>query len=267
LANQADLCFSGGYTERGIVGAHGFLSECIVEHAEHLVPVPPELAAVAPLVESLTTPEKALRRIDNARAHLPLPPENMHGVQRALVTGAGPIALLAVLALRLRGIETVCLARQAPDGPAAGLASQAGAQYVELRSVDLSQPQATLGEFDAIVEATGAAEMAVPLLGALARNGVLDLVGGGGGPVVSLSPRLLGGMLGKNLTLLGSVNANQADWQHAVADLAAMRQRFPGVVDALVTHTYPLASLSDTATAVVAFERQPGQIKAVVELA
>jgi threonine dehydrogenase-like Zn-dependent dehydrogenase len=261
LADQADLCFTGGYTERGIVGAHGFLSQHIVERAEHLIPVPAELAPVAPLVESLCTPEKALRRIDNARAHLPLPPENMHGVQRALVTGAGPIALLAVLALRLRDIETVILARQVPDGPAAQLASQVGAQYVELRTVDMSQPAARLGEFDAIIEATGAAEIAVPMLGALARNGVLDLVGGGSGDPVTVSPRLLGAMLGRNLTLLGSVNANPADWQLAVHDLTAMRQRFPGCVEALITHTYAMDEV-DTA-----FERVPGQIKAVVEVA
>jgi threonine dehydrogenase-like Zn-dependent dehydrogenase len=260
LANQADLCFSGGYTERGIVGAHGFLAEHIVEHAGHLVPVPAEIGHVAPLVESLTTPEKALRRIDNARAHLPVPADDLHGVQRALVTGAGPIALLAMLALRLRGIQTVVLARQAPDGPAARLASQTGAEYVELRSVDLNQPARSLGEFDAIIEATGAAEMAVPMLGALARNGVLDLVGGGGGQAVSVPPRLLGGMLGRNLTLLGSVNANPADWQLAVHDLVAMRQAFPGVVEALITHTY---AMQDTH---VAFERLPGQIKAVVEI-
>lgn len=260
-ADQADLCFTGGYTERGIVGEHGFMSQRIVDRAEHLIPVPAEMAHVAPLVESLCTPEKALRRIDNARAHLPLPPENMHGVQRALVTGAGPIALLAVFALRLRDIETVVLARQAPDGPAARLASQVGAQYVELRSVDMRQPAARLGEFDAIIEATGAVEMAVPMLGVLARNGVLDMVGGGGGDPVQIPPRLLGSMLGRNLTLLGSVNANPADWQTAVRDLAAMRQRFPGAVEALITHTY---TMQDVETA---FERVPGQIKAIVEIA
>ena len=61
----------GNIRERGIVGLHGFLAEQIVDHEDNLIPVPPELAEVAPLVESLT-PEKALRRIANARAHLPV---------------------------------------------------------------------------------------------------------------------------------------------------------------------------------------------------
>src|SRR5712691_6099303 len=175
---QADLCFTGKIRERGIVGLHGFLSERIVDKEDNLIRVPDKLAAVAPLVESLCTPEKALRRIGNARAHLPAQAGPLHGVQRALVTGAGPIALLAVMALRLRDIPTWALARSPANGPAARLVEQAGATYVPLQEVDLDQPQARLGAFDTIIEATGAAELCVGMFGALGPNGVLDLVGG-----------------------------------------------------------------------------------------
>src|SRR5579859_2544816 len=140
---QADLCFTGNIRERGIVGLHGFLAERIVEGEPHLVRVPPELQAIAPLVESLCTPEKALRRIGNARAHLPATGE-LYGVERALVTGSGPIAILAVMALRLRGIATWQLARQPNDGPAAELAARLGATYVTLGEVNPEDPQARL---------------------------------------------------------------------------------------------------------------------------
>jgi threonine dehydrogenase-like Zn-dependent dehydrogenase len=259
-ANQFDLCFTGRVRERGIVGLHGFLSERIVEREEHLIRVPDELSEVAPLVESLCTPEKALRRIGNARAHLPTG-GTMNGVHRALVTGSGPIALLAVTALRLRDIPTWCVARQPSDGLAAQLVGRTGATYVRLQDVDLDQPQAALGGFDAIIEATGAAEIGVAMLGALAPNGVLDLVGGGGGDPVLIKPGLLGSMLGRNLTLIGSVNANPDDWQTSVRDLTDMRQRFPGVVEALITHRFEMQDVD------VAFERVPGQIKAVIDIA
>jgi glucose 1-dehydrogenase len=260
-AGQADLCFSGAYRERGIVGLHGFLSERIVEREGELVPVPAELGPVAPLVESLTTPEKALRRIDNARAHLPLDGGgDLHGVRRALVTGSGPIALLAVMALRLLDIDTYDLARQPLDGPAARIIQDVGATYVPLAEVDLDRPQERLGEFDAIIEATGAVEVALPMIGALARNGVLDLAGGGAGPTFGVKPGLFGSMVGRNLTVLGSVNANADDWRAAVRDLRAMQARFPGVVERLITHTF---TFDDVA---VAFERVPGQIKAVFDI-
>jgi glucose 1-dehydrogenase len=258
--DQADLCFTGRIRERGIVGLHGFLAERVVERSEHLIRVPADLAEVAPLVESLCTPEKALRRIDNARAHLPTN-GMLHGVRRALVTGTGPIAMLAVMALRLRDIPTCVVARQPSEGLAAQLVARTGADYVALQTVDLDQPRERIGEFDAIIEATGAAELGVAMLGALARNGVLDLVGGTNHPgPIPIQPATLGSMVGRNLTLLGTVNANPDDWRNAVADLTAMRQRFPGVVEALITHRYTLDDAD------VAFDRLPGQIKAVIDL-
>jgi threonine dehydrogenase-like Zn-dependent dehydrogenase len=259
-AGQADLCFTGNIRERGIVGLHGFLSERIVDREEHLIRVPAELVDVAPLVESLCTPEKALRRIGNARAHLPVA-DPLLGMRRALVTGSGPIALLAVMALRLRGIPTWNVARQPAGGLAASLAERAGATYVPLQEVDLEQPRERLGAFDAIIEATGAVELSVGMLGALAPNGVLDLVGG---PperkAVPIHASALGAMVGRNLTLLGSVNANTDDWRAAVRDLTAMQHTFPGAVEALITHTFEMGDVG------VAFERVPGQIKAVIEI-
>jgi threonine dehydrogenase-like Zn-dependent dehydrogenase len=257
LDNQADLCFTGRIKERGIVGLHGFLSERIVEHEAFLIRVPPDLAQVAPLVESLTTPEKALRRIANARAHLP-----SVEIRTALVTGSGPIALLAVLALRLRNIPTTIVARQPAGGPAEALAQRCGASYVPLSEVDLDNPQSRLDAFDAIIEATGAAELCVAMLGALAPNGVLDLVGGvAERKTVPVQASLLGAMVGRNLTLLGSVNANADDWRAAVADLTAMRAAYPGVVEGLITHNFGMRDVD------IAFERVPGQIKAVIDIA
>src|SRR5207302_6609110 len=128
----------------------------------HLIGVPADFGQVAPLVESLCTPEKALRRIGNARAHLP-----GGEVRRALVTGSGPIALLAAMALRIRAIPTWVVARQPADSPAARLVQQCGTTYVPLHEVNLEQPQASLGVFDAIIEATGAVELSVGMLGAL----------------------------------------------------------------------------------------------------
>jgi hypothetical protein len=128
--------------------------------------------------------------------------------------------------------------------------------------VDLDQPQAPKRACDPIIDATGAVELSVGMLGALAPNGVLDLVGG---PpehkAVPMRASLLGAMVGRNLTLLGSVNANTQDWIAAVRDLTEMRHAFPAVVEALITHRFSMEAAD------VAFERVPGQIKAIVTVA
>jgi threonine dehydrogenase-like Zn-dependent dehydrogenase len=145
---------------------------------------------------------------------------------------------------------------------AARLVDQAGATYVPLSEVDLDQPSGRLGSFDAIIEATGAVELSVGMIGALAPNGVLDLVGG---PPerkpVPIQAAALGAMVGRNLTLLGSVNANTADWIAAVRDLTEMRRLFPGSVESLVTHRFGMQDVD------IAFERVPGQIKAIIAVA
>jgi threonine dehydrogenase-like Zn-dependent dehydrogenase len=259
-SGSVDVCFTGRYRERGIVGLHGFLSQRIVEREANLIRVPEAMAGLGPLVESLTTPEKALRRIGNARGHLPVD-SPINGVRRALVTGSGPIALLAMLALRLRNIPTWLVARQPAGGQAADLARRAGATYVSLGEVDLEAPAARLGTFDAIIEATGAAELSVSMLGALGHNGVLDLVGGvAERKTVPIQAVTLGSMVGRNLTLLGSVNANPDDWRAAARDLSDMRRLYPGVLEAMITHEFAMGDVD------VAFQRVPGQIKAVVNL-
>jgi threonine dehydrogenase-like Zn-dependent dehydrogenase len=166
------------------------------------------------------------------------------------------------MALRLRDIPTWALARSPTDSPAVRLIEQAGATYVPLQEVDLEQPQARLGGFDAIIEATGAAELCVAMFGALGPNGVLDLVGGAAERnEVPIQASVLGAMVGRNLTVLGSVNANHDDWVAAVRDLSEMRRAFPGAVEAIITHTFDMDDVD------VAFERVPGQIKAVINIA
>jgi hypothetical protein len=77
---------------------------------------------------------------------------------------------------------------------------------------------------------------------------------------VPLPATALGSMVGRNLTLLGSVNANPVDWRAAVDDLIAIRQTFPGAAEDLITHRFGLDDVDH------ALERVPGQIKAVVDL-
>src|SRR5215469_5889385 len=58
-AGRPDFCLTGDYTERGIKGADGFLTDYVVDDEAFLVKVPRPLADVAVLVEPLTVITKA----------------------------------------------------------------------------------------------------------------------------------------------------------------------------------------------------------------
>src|SRR5205809_5234156 len=62
-AGYPDFCITGDYTERGIKGAHGFMTEEVVDHERYMHLVPPELRDVAVLTEPLTIAEKARDQI------------------------------------------------------------------------------------------------------------------------------------------------------------------------------------------------------------
>ncbi len=120
-AGRQDFCRTGGYTERGIQGAHGFMTERIVDDARWLVPVPAALRDVGVLVEPLTIAEKALLEVRRMLDRMPWRDGSLEGL-RAVVLGGGPVGLLGALALRAAGCEVTLVSRQdASDSRAAML--------------------------------------------------------------------------------------------------------------------------------------------------
>src|SRR5215216_6180325 len=106
-AGQPDMCQRLDFTERGIAGSHGFMTESIVEDVHWVVGVPHELAHIGILVEPLSVVEKAFRQANLIQRRL-----SSWNPKTALVLGAGPIGLLGTLLVRSRGMEVVTMARR-----------------------------------------------------------------------------------------------------------------------------------------------------------
>jgi threonine dehydrogenase-like Zn-dependent dehydrogenase len=200
---RRDLCVSGKALERGIFGLHGYFAEYAVDAEADLVRVPEALLDFAVLIEPLSVVEKAIETA--LRIHEP-------GAATALVLGAGPIGLLAAMALQLRGLRAAIFSLEPPDHPRARLAAAAGIEYL----MSLGDRKA-----DIVIEATGAAEAALAGLRSLATLGVLGILG---------SPDVQGeipfrDMLVKNQAVFGSVNASPKAFVHALEDLRHMDAR------------------------------------------
>ena len=85
---------SGGFTERGIKGIHGMMSEFIVDDPRYLIQVPDRARSFAVLTEPMSVVVKGLRHVHLIQRRL-----RWQG-GRALVLELGPIGLLATLLLR-----------------------------------------------------------------------------------------------------------------------------------------------------------------------
>ncbi len=204
-----DMCRNGQYTERGIKQIDGFMSERWRIEPEYAVKVDPSLGLLGVLLEPTTVVAKAWEQVSAVGQRAFWEP------RRVLVTGAGPIGLLAALLGRQRGFEVHVLDR-VTTGPKPELVRALGATY-HAGGVD------GLGfEPDIIVECTGVGELIADCMERVGAGGVVCLTGvGSGGRVVSLPlADVATEIVLRNNVVVGSVNANKRHWYKAAESLA-----------------------------------------------
>ncbi|HYQ80918.1 MAG TPA: glucose 1-dehydrogenase [Anaeromyxobacteraceae bacterium] len=234
---RPDFCQSGEFVQCGIRGAHGFLAETVVDDARWLVPVPPELRDVGVLAQPLALAEKALHDLEAARRRLPWAATEPAGGEagRAVVLGAGPVAMLGAMALLVRGFRTTVYAQE-PRGPRTEFVESLGASYASAREEPFEAVAGRLGGIDVVYEASGASQMALEALEHLGPNGAWFFSGvpGRRGPIPLEAGRFLANLALRNQVVFGSVNAGAEAYRAAVQDLALFARRWPTLLPRLV---------------------------------
>jgi len=243
-----DMCRNGGYTERGIKERHGYGAERFRIEPEFVVKVDPALDILGVLLEPASVLAKAWNHIERigqrARGWQP---------RSLLVTGAGPIGLLAALMGKQRGLDVHVLDHN-KGGPKEAIVHDLGAVY----HTDASTLE-RLGP-DVLMECTGAATVIRDCLGAGAPGGIVCLTGvTEPGKTFDLDiGRLNRKMVLDNETVFGSVNANRRHYQMAAEALAHADKRW---LARLITRRVALKDWSE------ALEPRQGDIKVVIDFA
>ncbi|GAA1754225.1 MULTISPECIES: glucose 1-dehydrogenase [Streptomonospora] len=245
---EFDMCRNGRYTERGIKGVDGYGAQAWSVEPEYAVKLDPRLERVGVLMEPATVVAKAWEQIERVGERSWFEP------RRVLVTGAGPIGLLAALLGKQRGLDVHVLDR-VTEGPKPLLVRDLGAEY---HSEDIEQVMDKL-EPDIVVEATGAARLVFEAMAGTAAYGIVCLTG------VSPAGRRItvdAGSLNRDIVLendavIGSVNANLRHYRQAADALAAAGESW---LERIITRRVPVARATE------AFTPQPGDIKTVVAL-
>jgi glucose 1-dehydrogenase len=243
-AGEWDMCRNGLYTEHGIKGLHGFGSEYFRVPAGFAVPVDASLGIAGVLLEPASVVAKAWEHIDRIAGRTTWRPE------RVLITGAGPIGLLAALLAAERGYDVHVLDR-VTEGPKPDLVRALGATY---HSTSVSQAGK---DADIVLECTGVAQLIVDVMHAVAPSGIVCLTGvSSGGRTLPVDlQRLNRELVLENNVIFGTVNANRRHYTAAAAALAAADR---GWLDGLITRKVPLDSWSEALT------RTPGDVKPIV---
>ena len=243
-AGEWDMCRNGQYTEHGIKALDGFGSELYRLEPEFVVSADASLGLLAVLTEPASVVAKAWEHTERIgrRAHW--------DPQRVLVTGAGPVGLLAALLGVQRKLE-VHVFDSATDGIKPKLVRELGATYHSGRLADIQ------GDFDIVLECTGAPSIIMEVPARTCPDGIVCLAGVS---AVGIREEVDVGSFNRAMVLgdrvvFGSVNANRRHYAAAIVSLAAADRPW---LEQLVTRRVPLSAWHD------AFVRKPDDVKTVI---
>jgi len=236
-----DMCSNGKYTEHGIKGLHGFAAGFFKADPPMAVKVDERLGLSAVLLEPASVLAKAWEHIDRIGRRASWHP------YRVLVTGAGPVGLMAALMGVQRGLE-VHVQDHNKDGPKPGLVRDLGGRYFSANSE---------GGYDVVIECTGVPAVIKRILGMEGANRIVCLTGlspGRSDVALEVAP-FNQAMVLKNQVVFGTVNANRRHYEAAAAALARADKAW---LERIITRRASLRNWRE------AYEKRPGDVKTVL---
>jgi len=243
-AGQWDMCRNGLYTERGIKERNGYAGERFRIEPQFVVRIDRALGLDGVLLEPASVVAKAWEQVERIGSR-----SSTWQPSIVLVTGAGPIGLLAALMGTQRGHEIHVFDR-VREGVKPELVQALGATY-HAGSLDKLAP-------DLVIECTGATPVILDALDRLAPDGIICLAGvSSGDHVIDFDlGRLNRSMVLENTVLFGTVNANR---EHYVAAAEALARADRAWLGRVISRRVPLDRWHE------AFVRQPDDVKVVIE--
>jgi threonine dehydrogenase-like Zn-dependent dehydrogenase len=204
-----DMCRNGQYTERGIKHRDGYMAERWRIEPEYAMKVDRSLGLLGVLLEPTTVVAKAWEQV------MAIGQRTFWDPRTVLVTGAGPIGLLAALLGVQHGLEVHVLDRVA-SGPKPALVHALGATYHTGTVADVGF------EPDIIIECTGVGPVIAEAIQSVGAGGIVCLtgIGRGGAPSGLATADIATAAVLKNNVVIGSVNANKRHWYKAGQALA-----------------------------------------------
>jgi threonine dehydrogenase-like Zn-dependent dehydrogenase len=245
-AGEWDMCSDGRFVERGITGAPGYGSELWRADPEFVIPVDPALGDLGVLLETTSVVAKAWEHVDSIGRRASFEP------QVAVITGAGPVGLLAGLLATQRGLRTWIL-DLATGGPKPRLVADLGASYSTDAAHELPERP------DIVIECTGHGQVLAEVALAAGPNATIALTGLS--QHTHLAPADLSAVnrrlvLG-NQVIFGTVNAARRHYDQAADALA---RADPSWLARLLTRRVPMADWPQ------ALVKEPSDIKVSVAL-
>ena len=242
-----DMCRNGRYTERGIKERNGYGSDFFRIEPEFLIKIDSALGDSGVLVEPTSVVSKAWAHTESiGRRSRSWQPKTL------LVTGAGPIGLLAAMIGAQSGLDVHVLDHHDSQQKRLIVRDIGGTFHLgAISDLDSFKP-------DILMECTGAPAVVRDAFGHVAPGGIVCLVGvSSPGHDFNIDVGDLNRtMVLDNDTVFGSVNANRAHYEAAVETLQRADKSW---LERLITRRVPVERWTQS------LKPQPDDIKVVVD--
>lgn len=244
--DEWDFCRNGKYTERGIKELGGYGSELWSVEPKYAIKLDASLGDCGVLLEPASILAKAWDQIERFTPRTSWRPEV------ALITGAGPIGLLAALMAGQRGLDVHVLDHN-DRGRKRQLVTDLGATFHVGTPADLNITP------DVVVECTGHGPLAIDLAKVVSPDAIIALTG------ISPSKETTEAALDEvnqkivlgNTLIFGTVNASRRNFEQAAE---ALHKADCTWLDSLITRRVPMDDFMD------GLHKQPNDVKVVVDL-
>lgn len=249
--NRMDMCSTGDYKERGIVKLHGFMSEYFVEKESNLTKIPASLLSRTVLLEPLTVAIKALEeffKIQKRRLKIESDVPDNEILREALIIGAGTVGLLTAILMANHDVKFTCLDIDPECGLKSSIIQKLGGQYIDIKeylvrsnnSILDACKKKNINTVDLIVDASPDPLTCFQLTDLLNYNGAIVYLGIPDGEKESVLRlgRFVSNLVLKNGIVIGSVNANPANFQTGIAYLSQTQNKNKGILNEMITHWF-----------------------------
>lgn len=206
---QWDMCRNGLYTERGIKQRDGFGCELYTIDPNYLVKIDPSLGTLGVLLEPTTVVAKAWEQVEKIGHRAYWSPH------KVVITGAGPIGLLAALLGVQKGWD-VHVIDVVKSGLKPDLVHELGATY------HVGSLSEVAKDADVVIECTGVDQLIFDAIEYIGSYGIVCLTGVSAlGTQLDLDAGLISRTIVlDNQAIVGSVNANRTHYETGAEALA-----------------------------------------------
>jgi glucose 1-dehydrogenase len=247
-AGEWDMCLNGRYSERGIKDRHGYGAERFRIEPEYTVKIDTTLGLLGVLLEPASILAKAWDHTERVGQRV-----RDWRPRTLLVTGAGPIGLLAALMGAQRGLDVRVLDHPFESAKAELVKDLGGTYCANIDELDDGQP-------DILMECSGAPPLVAEVLARTAPAGILCLIGvtAPGHDFKLDIGRVCRTLVLDNHTIFGTVNANRRHYETGAQVLARANRAW---LRRLITRQIPIMQWEE------AMRHRSDDIKVVIEFA